>query len=320
MVQCAMIVPHFGCMIPARTIERDDDMKRAYPRRPLLARTALARLTLLAPLMAFAGSSHAQSQAGTVTYTPVNPWSGITVIITPPAPEAATDSPYDTALQDNAAAPAADPVAPAEPETEELVGHVVSSTDVDQVAPKPSIWSTLFGAPAQPATEKPAPNTLLPARKVVTATQNDSLPTQLKILEGPASVAVSTSASTSAPVSSPLAKHGGGGSGEVKTRVGYEVNNLTLYGTGGLGAAESTGAVSVYDSMTVGSTYKVPLGLVKGDTLGATVEVNNAAALTTGVELRAPMGDYQRFISVQRSTSSDSSASDVVKAGVLGKF
>ena len=277
---------------------------------------------MLAPLLAFATPAGAQPPYGTVTYTPMNPWSGITVIITPPAPEPAEGSPYEEAQQDNAAAPQVEAVAPSDAtELDELVGHVVSSVDVAQEAPAPSIWNTLgFSKPVLPTTETHAPNTLLPARKAVTATKSQPLPTQLQILEGPASVAVSTSASASAPVSSPLAKSAGGGNGEVKGRIGYAVDNLTIYGTGGVGAAENTGAVSVYDNMAVGSTYKVPLGIVQGDSLGASVELNNASTVTTGVELRAPMGDYQRFISVQRSASPDSDASGVVKAGVLGRF
>jgi len=322
MVQCAMIAPHLPAMFPARTIERDDDMKRAHPRSPLLARNAILPV-ILAPLLAFAVPAGAQTPDG-VTAAPVDPWSGITLIITPPAPEAAPDSPYDSAHRDNAPAPEVASAVPVEEqeESEELVGHVVSSVDVAQEAPAPpSIWNSLgFGKPVLPTTEQPAPNTLLPARKAVAANKPQALPTQLQLLEGPASVAVSTSASTSAPVSSPLAKSAGGGSGELKGRVGYEVDNLTIYGTGGVGASENTGAVSVYDNVAVGSTYNVPLGLVKGDKLGATVELNNASTVTTGVELRAPMGEYERFISVQRSASPDSDASGVVKAGVLGRF
>ena len=314
MVHCAMIAPHFAAMFPARIFERDDDMKRARWSGQVLARGIL----VLAPLLAWAAPAGAQSANGPVAATPVDPWSRLLIVITRPAPEAAEESPYDAAQRDNPAAvqeEATDTLA-----SEEMVGHVVSSTDLDQEAPRASIWSSLFGTLVPPATVKPPANSLLPARNVVTAAKAQSLPTRVEILEGPASLAVSTSASTSAPVSSPLDKSAGGGSGEVKTRVGYEVNNLTLYGTGGLGAAESTGAVSVYDNIAVGSTYNVPLGIVKGDSLGATVEMNNAATVTTGIELRAPMGDYQRFISVQRAASPDSEASGVVKAGVLGKF
>ncbi len=315
MVHCAMIAPHLAAMIPARTIERDDDMKRAHLRSPMLACLGFT-LALAAP----AGAEPLRVP-GAVPATRIDPWSGLTVIITPPAPVVAHDSPYETAQRDNAPALQIEAIPQDEPESEEIVGHVVSSVDVAQEAPAPSIWNSLgFGKPTLPATEQPAPNTLLPARKPVVATKAQSVPTQLQLLEGPASVAVSTTASASAPVSSALSKSAGGGSGEVKGRVGYAVDNLTVYGTGGLGAAESTGAVSVYDNVAVGSTYKVPLGIVQGDSLGATVEMNNASTVTTGVEMRAPMGDYQRFISVQRSASPDSDASGVVKAGVLGKF
>lgn len=307
MVHCAMIAPHFAAMIPVRKFERDDDMKRAHLRSPMLARLPF----MLAPLLAFAAPASAQSLGGPVPYTPMNPWSGITVIVTPPAEESA----YEAAQRDAAAAP--------EPASEETTAHVVPSLEPQEDALPPSLWTSLdlgFGDTTPVVEEKPAPNTLLPARKPVTADKTPQLPTRLEILEGPTSVAVSTSASTSAPVSSPLAKSAGGGNGEVKGRVGYALDNLTVYGTGGLGAAESTGAVSVYDNVAVGSTYNVPLGMVKGDSLGATVEMNNASTVTTGVELRAPMGDYQRFISVQRAASPDSDASGVVKAGVLGKF
>lgn len=290
-------------------------MKRARLRSLMLARLPL----MLAPLLAFATPAGAQSPSGPAPYSRIDPWTGITVVVTPPP---AAESAYDAAQRDDAGAPQLE-AAPhtEEPESEEYVGHVVPSLDPQQDAARPSIWNTLgFGKPVLPTTEKPAPNTQLPARKPVTASKSQSLPTQLQLLEGPASVAVSTSASASSPVSSPLAKSDGGGNGEVKGRVGYALDNLSVYGTGAVGAAASDGSPSVYDNIAVGSTYNVPLGIVKGDSLGASVELNNTTTVTTGVELRAPMGDYQRFLSVQRSASPDSEASGVVKAGVLGKF
>ena len=48
--------------------------------------------------------------------------------------------------------------------------------------------------------------------------------------------------------------------------------------------------------------------------------MNSGQTVTTGVELRAPSGSYERFISLQRSISPDSDPSGTVKAGVLGKF
>jgi hypothetical protein len=115
----------------------------------------------------------------------------------------------------------------------------------------------------------------------------------------------------------------GGGSGEVKGRVGYVLDNWSVYGVGGFGAAESTGTLSVYDSLVLGGTYTVPLaplGLGADDSLGAKVEVGDTQATTTSVEMRGGQGNYQRFISVERSTAPTAAPSDTVRAGVVGKF
>lgn len=236
-----------------------------------------------------------------------DPWGGITVTVTPPPEE---PSAYDSAVAaDTASAETPAPVA-----------------EAGDDAPEPSLWEALSLAiggdlPELPK-EKPAPNQLLPQRKPVVTSTKPSVPTSVDIQQGPAHLAVTTSASGSAPTSGFTGASDGGASGEIKARLGVEQDNFALYSTGVLGASASTSAPSVYDNLTVGSSYSVPLApLGLGpEKLGATVEVNNSQTLTTGVELRAPLGTYERFISVERSASPDSTGSGIVKAGVLGKF
>lgn len=270
---------------------------------------------LLASLVAFSAPVMAQSLGGPIPGTPSTPWGNITVIvISPPGL-----SPYEKAQQAEGEAPVAEePMAEAEalPDDEPDHGELVQSPN----APAPSIWNALtLGTAPTIQSDKPAPNTLLPARKPLNTARNPKAP-RFEAQQGGASVAISSSASATAPVSSALNPSAGGGSGEIKGRVGYEKDNLSIYTSGAVGAAASSGAPSVYDNLAVGSTYNMPLTSDGSRKLGTSVEINNAQTVTTGVELTAPLGPYERFISVQRSAPQDSNASGVVKAGVLGKF
>lgn len=257
----------------------------------------------------------AQSLGGPIPGTPSTPWGNITVIVISPPGQ----SPYEAAQQAEGEAPFTDdPVAQAEVPLEEEPDHgeLVQSPN----APAPSIWNALtLGTAPITSSDKPAPNTLLPARKPVNTAKKTTAPS-FEVKQGGASVAISSSASATAPVSSARNPSAGGGSGEIKGRVGYEQDNLSIYTTGAVGASASSGAPSVYDNLAVGSTYSVPLTSDGSRKLGTSVEINNSQTITTGVELTAPLGPYERFISVKRSASPDSDASGVVKAGVLGKF
>lgn len=277
---------------------------RTLATRTLATRTPLRLAALLAPALAALLAGLVATLPAAAQSADSDPWHGIKVLVTPPD---------DGAADDETQQPAAG--APAEPPA--------ASADVGS---EPSLWTSLDlglgGAAPEPEPEaKETPPAWLvpgPAPKV----KQGKLPTELELKQGYTSLSVSSSASTSAPVSSALERNPGSGSGEIKGRVGVGQDNLTLYGTGTVGASASGDTPSVYDSMAVGSTYSVPLApLGMGDEkLGASVEVDNSQQLTTGVELRAPAGSYERFISVQRQVSPDSDPSGVVKAGVLGKF
>ncbi|MDR6951729.1 hypothetical protein J2X65_001078 [Ancylobacter sp. 3268] len=285
-------------------------MLRAFLRghRPTRLLAGAAAAALLFPAVA-----GAQSMGGPLPYDPVDPWAGVTVIVTP----------QQDRHEPEAAATAVPPPRPADaPEPEPQV----ADTPIEQWTP-PSLYESLdlgLGGLPELEPEKPAPNALLPQRKSVATSKTAKLPTSVQFVDrGPVSIGVSTSMSASAPVSSPTNRQTGSGSGEVKGRVGYSMDNLSVYGTSQLGASASTGTPSVYDGYTVGSTYSMPLdnlGLGKGDKLGATVEMDSSSTVNTGVELRAPMGSYERFLSVQRSAPVGADASGVVKAGVLGRF
>ncbi|WP_428030742.1 hypothetical protein [Ancylobacter sp.] len=289
----------------------------------LTAPLALAALIAGLALPQIAGAQ----VIGTVTKPGLpDPWHGV-ILISPyddTSPEdAPTDeaSPYEAAqraageaLSEEPPVAAVEPVEPFDPEKE--------------TATMPSLWESielgLGDVPAEPEPEAPKPYQLIPERKAPVARARASLPTTMEVRQGAASVSVSSNASATAPASGALATTTTSGSGEIKGRVGLEQQNLTVYSAGTLGASAGANraSASVYDDVAVGSTYSVPLaplGLGQ-EKLGASVEVNKSQSVTTGVELRAPAGSYERFISVQRSTSPDSDASGIVKAGVLGKF
>lgn len=283
-------------------------MMRSFSRSPLPARPPLALRLALPSLLAM--TLAAPAIGGTPATSATDPWNGIAVVVTPPADDA---SPYEAAQGADAG--------PAQPET-----ATAAPEEPDEDDHTPSLWTILTlglgGETPEPPKEEPAPNQLISAPKPAVAKKASSLPTSLELKQGPASVAITTTASGSAPSSDPLNASAGGASGEVKGRVGIEQDNLSIYSTGTLGASASTSSPTLSDNLAVGSTYSVPLaplGLGQ-EKLGASVEMDNSHTLTTGVELRAPLGTYERFISVERSTPADSSTSGVLKAGVLGKF
>ena len=310
-----MIAPHFDATVPARLIDRDDVMMRSVARSPLPARLPLA-LRLTAPsllALTLAAPAGAQTLATSATSSAADPWSGIAVTISPPAEG---DSAYDAA---QAQADAPPPEAAAE-----VAEAPAAEPEQDDHAP--SLWTILTlglgGDTPEPPKEEPAPNQLISVPKPKVVKKASSLPTSLEVNQGPASLAITTTASGSAPSSGPLNASQGGASGEVKGRVGLEQDNLSIYSTGKIGASASTSTPTLSDNLAVGSSYSVPLaplGLGE-EKLGASVEMDNARNVTTGLELRAPLGSYERFISVERTTPADSNASGVVKAGVLGKF
>ncbi|CAA0095620.1 Uncharacterised protein [Starkeya nomas] len=266
-----------------------------------------------ATFIALAVPAVAQSNGSLPGYAS-NPWSGISVLVTPPeeTDEAGT-SPYEAAHHAADEAPATG--APAEPPAQ------VEPFDPDaEMAVAPSLWDSIelgLGRPVEAEEKDEPPLWLVPGP--APETKRAKLPTNVEVKQGAASLSVSSSASATAPVSGLLNKTTTSGSGEIKGRVGLQQDNLSVYSTGTLGASADGRSASLYDNLSVGSSYHMPLG-ARDEKLGATVEVNSGQTVTTGVELRAPSGSYERFISLQRSISPDSDPSGTVKAGVLGKF
>lgn len=262
---------------------------------------------LVAALPGLVLPAGAQTPTDGATY---NPWSGIISVTVSPPPE--EPSAYDAAVAGASAQ-----------ETPALPDNAAATVEDTH---EPSLWDALSLAiggdlPELPK-EKPAPNQLLPERAPVVTSTPATIPTSIELQRGAAHLAVSTSASATAPKSGFSGATAGGASGEIKARLGVEQDNLSIYSTGVVGASASTSAPSLYDNLAVGSSYSVPLApLGLGDEkLGASVEVNNSQTVTTGMELRAPLGTYERFISVERTATPESSGSGIVKAGVLGKF
>ncbi len=288
--------------------------------RPLL--TALLALGIAAP-------AHADQPA-------VDPWAGIS-ILDPAETPGPVDSahPYEDAVA-NAEAPVEDHDASdgtpmtitVSPPPQQDAGAAEQQAAVPPVpsgaAPEPGyVWSTLGGF-VPPARTLDGPT---PAEQVIrnatagtaATSARRTLPTSLDLSRGPASVSVSTDVSASSPVSSALATSAGGASGEVKGRIDYALDSLVIYGTGNVGAAAGGSAVSLHDGSAIGSSYTVPLA-PNGDTLGMSAELANKSSVSTSVELRGPLGPFERFFSVEHARTIGTTGTETVKAGILGKF
>lgn len=296
-----------------------DASKRGCGRRGIGRATSgpFGRAAVPALALLLAGPAAAQSGAGPAESGSWNgsPWNGIAIIVTPLP--TTPPSPYEQAIAGSDEGE--EPVVPSEP-LDMPSGRLV---DTLGDAPRASVWSSLGAAPTPTLPEGvPAPYGQLAKPADTPKPRSAKLPTRMEIKQGPAILSVSTNANASAPRSGALSTSAGGGSGEIKGRIGFEQDNLTVYSTGSVGASASTGMPSLYDNVAVGSTYSVPLAPLgmEADKLGAKVEVNNSAAVTTGVELVGKFGAYERFISVQRSMAPDATPSGIVRAGVLGKF
>lgn len=264
----------------------------------------------------------AAQSIGTVTKPGLpDPWHGV-IIINP-----LDDSPYEAA-QRAAEAAQAETAAPSPAKTStEAAGAPLEPFDPEkETATMPSLWETielgLGGDPGEAEPEPRKPYQQIPERKAPVERARITLPTRMELRQGAAMVSVSSNATATAPASGALSTTATSGSGEIKGRVGLEQDSLTVYSAGTVGASASPGSATIYDNVAVGSTYSVPLApLGLGpEKLGASVEVDRGQNLTTGIELRAPAGSAERFISVQRSQSPGAEASGIVKAGVLGKF
>jgi hypothetical protein len=249
-----------------------------------------------------------------------DPWSGIVIVVTPPpADDASTaageaNQPLDLTEDKHTAemdGPQSIALLPGDETTDETTDEM------------PSLWTSLDLGIGDGVEMPPPRKVATVPTQPVKAAPAQPLPTSFDLREGPAQFAIVTSVSTTPPVSDPMDGNAGGGSGEVKGRIGYVLDNWSVYGVGGFGAAESTGTLSVYDSLMLGGSYTVPLapyGLGANDSVGAKVEVGDTQATTTSVEMRSGQGNYQRFISVERSTAPTAAPSDTVRAGVVGKF
>jgi hypothetical protein len=250
-----------------------------------------------------------------------DPWSGIVIVVTPPpAEDAAPDEPGQ-------ALGLADPLhanPPTDADGPQSIALLPGDETTDEATDEmPSLWTSLDLGIGDGVEMPPPRKVATVPTQPVKAAPAQPLPTSFDLREGPAQLAIVTSVSTTPAVSDPMDGNAGGGSGEVKGRLGYVLDNWSVYGVGGFGAAESTGTLSVYDSLMLGGSYTVPLapyGLGANDTVGAKLEVGDTQATTTSVEMRSGQGNYQRFISVERSTAPTAAPSDTVRAGVVGKF
>lgn len=284
---------------------------------PLARRVAPATGLMLALALPVAAQS-----IGTVTKPGLpDPWFGV-IMISPYDEAAAEGSAYEAAHDAaNAASEAAQP-APA------IADAPVTFDPAQETAVMPSLWESielgLGGPPEEPEPEAPTPYQLIEQRSAPVQRARNQLPTQMELRQGAAIMSVSSSANATAPSSGALATTSTSGSGELKGRLGLEQDNLTVYSTGTVGASAGPNPASatLYDNIAVGSTISVPLAPLGLGTeqLGTKVEVDKGNNVVTGVELRAPAGRAERYISVERSQAPGSEASGLVKAGVLGKF
>lgn len=286
----------------------------------------LARLAAPAAGLALALTVPASAQSLRTVPAPglPDPWFGV-IMISPYDEAAAEGSAYEAAHDAaDAASEAAQPAPPAPAVAE----APVTFDPAQETAVMPSLWESielgLGGPPEEPEPEAPTPYQLIEQRSAPVQRARTQLPTQMELRQGAAIMSVSSSANATAPSSGALATTSTSGSGELKGRLGLEQDNLTVYSTGTVGASAgpNPASASLYDNIAVGSTVSVPLAPLGlgAEQLGTKVEVDKGQTVRTGVELRAPAGRAERYISVERSQAPGSEASGLVKAGVLGKF
>lgn len=251
----------------------------------------------------------------------VDPWSGLVITLTPPDEDVDGTGVSEPAREEPAVSQGAPIVVdPAAPSEDTVIDPLAASPDESEM---PSLWTSLELSLGGEPTVPPATAASRVAVERVRTPAPQPVPTTFNLVEGPARFSVLTSVSTAQPLSSALATEAGGGSGEVKGRVGYEMDNLSLYGVGGVGAASNLGTVSLYDSALFGTAYSVPLtsfGFGNGDRVGAKVEIDRAATTATAVEVRSADGRIERYIAVERSAPVEGTASSAVRAGVTGRF
>lgn len=287
---------------------------RATRRHIPLTGAVLAVACLAAPAPVAAGSLDPS----------LDPWQSI-VIVPEPQPGA---SAYDAAQRASLDAPGT-PAAAEEPQDAPEEAAYVPFDPEAETAVAPSLWTLIelgLGGADEPqadtASEAASPAWLPTGKDSVAGRAPVRLPTRMDVQQGAASLSLSSRASAVAPASGALNTTSTSGTGEITGKVGLQQDYITVYTAGTVGASASGDTASLYDSLAVGSTYSVPLAPVGlGDQkLGASVEMNDSRTVTTGVELRAPVGAAERFISVERTQGPDSAGSGIVKAGVLGKF
>ncbi|MCK0196673.1 hypothetical protein MWN34_07065 [Ancylobacter sp. 6x-1] len=265
---------------------------------------------------------------------PFDPWTGITIPDPVPDPSGGADSasPYEQAVENaNAAAmadAAGDPpdltvtVSPPPPDEQ----GSASAEGGHEAAPEPAapgtVWATLGGGSVPKVNyigATPIQRLLQSRAKKKASASRDTIPTEFDYRHGAASVSLNTSMSATAPVSGFSSATASSGNGEVKGRIDYALDNLVIYGSGNVGASASTG-VSLYDGTAVGTTYKMPLAISPGDTFGMTAELANQSNVTTSMEVRGPLGPFERFLSVEHVRTIGTTGTETVKAGLLGKF
>lgn len=286
----------------------------------------LARLAAPAAGLALALAAPANAQSLRTVPAPglPDPWFGV-IMISPYDEAAAEGSAYEAAHD---AADAASEAARPAPPAPAVADAPVTFDPAQETAVMPSLWESielgLGGPPEEPEPEAPTPYQLIEQRSAPVQRARTQLPTQMELRQGAAIMSVSSNANATAPSSGALATTSTSGSGELKGRLGLEQDNLTVYSTGTVGASAgpNPASASLYDNIAVGSTVSVPLAPLGlgAEQLGTKVEVDKGQTVRTGVELRAPAGRAERYISVERSQAPGSEASGLVKAGVLGKF
>ncbi|QJP17173.1 hypothetical protein G3545_28140 [Starkeya sp. ORNL1] len=305
-------------------------MKRAFfaaALLPLLAAPCLAQEATSEDVNGTSNASGAPAEPAPVVTGTIpgrggaDPWSGIVIVVTPPPAE---DAAPDESGQALGLADQLNATPPTDADGPQSIALLPGDETTDEATDEmPSLWTSLDLGIGDGVEMPPPRKVATVPTQPVKAAPAQPLPTSFDLRQGPAQVAIITSVSTTPPISDPMDGNAGGGSGEVKGRLGYVLDNWSVYGVGGFGAAESTGTLSVYDSLMLGGTYTIPLapyGLGANDSIGAKLEVGDTQATTTSVEMRSGQGNYQRFISVERSTAPTAAPSDTVRAGVVGKF
>lgn len=158
------------------------------------------------------------------------------------------------------------------------------------------------------------------------------VPTGIRYSDGPLNYEIGTSVTANKTttaiipqIPNPIVIGGAaGGSGEIKGQIRYSDGAWELYGTEKIGVTQADGSTpSAHDSLTLGSTYRLPDWLAGGK-VGASLELAASNERKTRLEYRQKFGPAEGFVAAEQTfvpnPPDEKLPVQSVRAGVTRKF